>query len=337
MTSEMVRSDRDGRRDRAARISAFPWWLLVVSLVALVSRGVAGEEEPNDPTLSGSMGTLPAREDGPPADRLIAGHVRLLARTLDQAIADLQHTDLRGFTESYKQMVDSYTALTDQIGEASEALGAAGTRVELARAILEGMSPSVEIDEQASTELAADIGQMRTRLIARMAALRAQVDHVDSERREKTLHELQLLVRRLENLQSLQASLDQNEHPLAPVLAPVHLEEQLQLMEQMIAEEERLLGVVARSARLMVGNTSTHLRHTMRLLDVQAQLPREQLAQLQQSRAAVQSILDELTVAYGTAAERAGQLLSGGPSRELEMEPEELLRHVDRLVDQAGD
>jgi hypothetical protein len=113
-----------------------------LALVLVLAGVAAGQGDAGDPLLSGSVGTLPASGDMRRPDQLIAGHVRLLGRTLDQAIADLQHSDLRGFTVSYKQMVDSYTALTDQLGEASEALGAAATRVELARAILSGMLPA---------------------------------------------------------------------------------------------------------------------------------------------------------------------------------------------------
>jgi hypothetical protein len=184
--------------------------------------------------------------------------------------------------------------------------------------------------------LGADIDQMRLRLIGRMAALRAQVHQADPARREKILAELQTLVGRLENLNSLQASLQQNERPLAPGLAPAQLNEQLRMMEETIAEEERLLGLVARSAQLLVGNTAAQFRHTMALLEVQAQLPREQLAQLQQSRTAVQGILDDLAAAHGAAAERAGMLLGGRPAAGPPMDPEELLRRVDQLVDGAA-
>lgn len=305
--------------------------------VGLMLTGIAaGQPGTPDRALSGSVGTLPIRDDDSLPHQLIAGHVRLLGRTLDQAIDHLQHADLRGFAVSYKQMVDSYTALTDQIGEASEALGSAATRIALARSTLTGLSPTPRLDESLRAELAADIEQIQMRLIARMAALRAQVDHADSARREKTLRDLQTLVGRLENLNSLQSLLQQNDRPLAPSLAPAQLNEQLRLMEEAITEEERLLGVVARSAQLLVSNSAAQLRHTMTLLEVQAQLPREQVAQLQRSRAAVQNILDDLVAAHGSAAERAGQMLDGRTVNQKPLDAEQLLRRVDQLIDGSG-
>jgi hypothetical protein len=245
----------------------------------------------------------------------------------------MQNADLRGFAASYQQMVNSYTALTDQLGEASEALGAAATRLELARAVLEGMAPAPQLDESQRVELSGDIEQMRLRMIGRMAALRAQADHADAARRDKALAELHVLVGRLENLNALQASLQQHQRPLAPGTAPAQLAEQLRMMEETIAEEERMLGVIARSAQLLVRNTAAQLRHAMTLLEVQAQLPRAQLAQLAQSRAAVQSVLDDLAAAHGAAAERAGQLLGGAAAGRPPMNADELLRRVDQLID----
>lgn len=91
--------------------------LLVLPWIEDGDRGrVVAQENPAPAAgvTQGRLGTLPGVEGATASSDALGGHFRLLEKTIDRAISDLQNGDLRAFVVSYKQMVESYVQLADQ-------------------------------------------------------------------------------------------------------------------------------------------------------------------------------------------------------------------------------
>ena len=93
-----------------------------------------------------------------------------------------------------------------------------------------------------------------------------------------------------------------------------------------------MLNVVAQAARRSVESLTAQVRRTMLLLDVEAQIPRQQLQQLTATREAVQTELDEILQAHQRAAQNATRLLMQPTEDPVPIEPEALLEQVDRML-----
>jgi replication-associated recombination protein RarA len=139
------------------------------------------------------------------------------------------------------------------------------------------------------------------------------------------------LVSRIQQLDRLSAALRENTAPLVPGLTASNLHEQLDVVEQTLDQEEQMLAVLSQSMKLLVDSTTGEMRHTMRLLEVDAQIPDDQILQLSQTRAAVQTVLDEVTQAHGRAADSALEMLSQGTPPAI-ADQDELLRKVDQML-----
>jgi hypothetical protein len=285
---------------------------------------------------TGRLATLPDDREATSGD-LLAGHVHLLSKTLDRAIEDLQHGDLREFARSYQQMVDAYTTLTDHLGGAEEAVGAAAMRVGLARESLADAGAVGEPDSQQRQKLAEDVDQIRALLIGRLAAARATLERAEGEQREKLLQQMGGLVARIGQLDKLKRTFEEGARPLVPGLTADDLGRQLDEIDEALAVEQRMLGVVAQAARQSVETLSGHVRRTMLLLEVEAQVPRQQLAQLTAARESVQNTLDEILAAHQRAANGAIRILSRTDDALPIQDAGQLLEQVDRLLGEPGD
>lgn len=284
------------------------------------------------PAGGGRVGTLPGLRDALPAGDLLAGRLHLLSKTLDRAVNDLQHGDLKRFAQDYQRMVDAYTTLTDHVGTAAESIGAAGMRVELARESLADAGKIAEPDPQQRRQLADDINQVRTVLLSRLAAQRSELDRADAAQRDKLLKQMQALVARIRQLDQLKQTFEEGARALLPGLAADQLGRQLDEIDAALGIEQRMLNVVAQAARRSVEALTAQVQRTMLLLEVEAQIPREQLQQLTATRDAVQTELDEILQAHQRAAQSATAILAAPQNGGTPLEPGPLLEQVDRLL-----
>ena len=296
---------------------------------ATAGEAQVGEQTGSDVPAAAAGGPLLPLPDG--RNEVLAGRVHLLGKTLDRAIDDLQHVELRQFAQSYKRMVDAYGQLADHVGDASSAIGLARTRVELAKRSLNSLDASHAPDSEQRGKLNEDIGQIRAMLIGKLGSLRALFEHAQGENKEKLLGQIQGFVGRIQQLDRLSAALRENTAPLVPGLTASNLREQLDVVEQTLDQEEQMLVVLSQSMKLLVDSTTGEMRHTMRLLEVSVQIPDEQMLQLSQTRAAVQTVLDEVAQAHARAADSAIEMLSKG-TPPVTADPDELLRQVDQLL-----
>lgn len=291
----------------------------------------AAAEEPVAP--AGRVTTLPADDEGRQRSELLAGHIYLFGKTLDQAIDDLQNSDLKAFAKSYQHMVASYGQLADQVGDASQSLGDAANQVVLAKHALANVGSGSQASPERKVKLAEEIGQIRAMLIGKLGSVRARLEGAHGEQRQPLLAQVKGLVERVQQLDRMDGALRDGTQPLLPGLAAEHLNEQLDTIANALEEERQMLGVVSESVRLLVTNTSAEMRRTMRLLQIETQIPNGQVKQLLETRAAVQHILDEVTAAHRRASHSALNLLaSDGADVNLEEEGD-LLRVVDLLID----
>lgn len=285
---------------------------------------------------SGRVGTLPGQQETAQRGDLLAGHVYLLGKTVDQAIEDLQNGDLRQFAKSYRRMVAAYTTLSDHIGCAAETVGGATMRVELARESLADVDSIGETDPKARRQLVEDIGQIRALLIGKLAALRARLEHAKEDQKPELLQKMRGLFVRITQLDKLTESVEESARPLLPGLAANELHRQLDEIDQSLEQEEDMLSVVADSAHLSVDTLSQQVRRTMLLLEVEATIPVEQMAELAQTREAVHSVLDEITAAHRRAANSAIDILARSADQTELQNPEQLLQQVDGLLRDHG-
>lgn len=305
---------------------------LAMGLSWMLMGGSVWSQAPRLQSGRGRVGTLPDISSAPPAGDVLAGRVHLLSKTLDRAIEDLQHGDLKRFALDYQRMVEAYTTLTDHVGTAAEAIGGAAMRVELARESLADAGAIVEADPQQRQQLVDDVSQVRTVLLGRLAAVRSELDRADAAQREKLLQQLQGLVARIGQLDRLRETVDEGDRPLVPGPAADQLGRQLDEIDAALQVEQRMLNVVAQAARRSVESLTAQVRRTMLLLDVEAQIPRQQLQQLTATREAVQTELDEILQAHQRAAQNATRLLMQPTEDPVPIEPEALLEQVDRML-----
>ncbi len=191
---------------------------------------------PASPT--GRFSTLPSGEEGRQRTELLAGHLYLFGKSLDQAINDLQHSDLKAFASSYRRMVASYGQLADQVGDASQALGDASNQIELARRSLAHVGASDPAPPNEAAELVTEISQIRTVLIGRLGAFRTRLDGMEGAPRQKLLVQIKGLVQRVEQLDRLHGTLRDGTQPLLPGLAAEGLGEQLDTIAAALAEKD---------------------------------------------------------------------------------------------------
>jgi len=292
-----------------------------------------GQERVQRGEAAGRITTLPTDDEGRQRSELLAGHIYLFGKTLDEAIEDLQNSDLKAFAKSYRRMVASYGQLADQIGDASQSLGDASNQVALARRTLDRIEPNTDVPPERKAALVDDISQIRAMLIGKLSAVRARLDDAQGEQRQKLLSQVKGLVERVHQLDRLNGTLHDGSQPLLPGLASDTLGNQLDAIASALEEERKLLRVVSESVRLLVDNTSAEMRRTMRLLRIEAQLPNAQLNQLLETRKSALRMLDDVTTAHQHAANRALDILSPTDLHADIADEDDLLRAVDALID----
>jgi len=285
---------------------------------------------------AGRITTLPTDDEGRQRSELLAGHIYLFEKTLDEAIDDLQNSDLKAFAKSYRRMVASYGQLADQVGDASQSLGDASNQVALAKRSLDRIGPNTAVSPERKAMLADDISQIRAMLIGKLSAVRARLDDAQGEQRQKLLSQVKGLVERVHQLDRLNGTLHDGSQPLLPGLASDTLGNQLDAIASALEEERKLLRVVSESVRLLVDNTSAEMRRTMQLLRIEAQLPNAQLNQLLETRKSALKMLDDVTTAHQHAANSALDILSQTDQPADIANEDDLLRAVDALID-GGD
>ena len=304
--------------------------VIVVWLIAVTIGGASAQ----DGATSGRLGTLASPDSKQQRSRLLAGHVHLLGKTVDQTIEDLQHGRLREFLRSYKQTVDAYNSLTDHVGNASEAIGAASTRLQLARESLGEVGTLTETDPQTRLELSQDVDQLRALLMGQLAVFRAQLDQADERAQQGMLRRMHGIVVRIGQMDGLKRSLQQGGRALMPALAADQLSRRLEEIEEALEIEQQMLGLVANSSRLSVQTLSGQIKRTVLLLQVEASIPRVEIVNLQQTRVEVQGILDHIMTAHQRAANTAAGILTQPVGTDQPFDSEQLLRDVDQLLEQ---
>lgn len=311
--------------------------LVTVTLLSPCADATSQEPRFADAARRGKVVQLPDANSGDQRNRLLAGHVHLLNKTIEQAIEDLQHGELREFLKSYRRMVDSYGQLSDHVADAAASIGAAEAQVGLAKRSLTRLDEKPSNRNESRQQLREDLGQVRALLIGRLATLRQQFVEAGQDEQKELMSQIQGLVGRVRQLDQLKSSLNQGSRPLLPGLAAGDLHRQLDVIGQALDEEQRTLGVVARSVGLLVDSTTADMQRTVRLLQIQTSIPREQLAQLAETRKAVQSVLDEVLQAHAVATKSAQNILSAADASAITDDPEQLLREVDRLLEDGAE
>lgn len=281
----------------------------------------------------GRLGTLPGAQANSEA---LSGHVRMLERSIDRAISDLQHGDLKAFVQSYKLMVDTYVEVADQLGDASESLGEARAQVIVARKSLESTASSSSAAAGSTSDAGvatSEMTEMREYLHGKIAAIRARLDAARSEDRNALLVELQTMVERGEQLEQMAKAVETTGRPLLPGLASSELENRLSEVEAALDEEKRMVELVGSLARDVTKAASKDLRSTMRFLEIDARIPREQLDQLQALRGNLQRTVRQIESTRDEARRNAMRILVGNTSRSTKkVSAEELLQRADRLL-----
>ncbi|MEX1027913.1 MAG: hypothetical protein WD049_07895 [Candidatus Paceibacterota bacterium] len=268
---------------------------------------------------------------------VLDGHLRLLGKTLTQAIDDLQHGDLKQFAESAKRVVEAYGQVADLVGDAAEATGDASTRVALARKSLQGLTTTATHDPQRRRALSDSIGQLRAMSMKKLREARDRYDQTDDPKeRQKLLKNIDGLVRRDSQLNQLQHSLVKGSQPLLPGLSSQQVARQLSDFETALNEETEALELVSESTRLLVESTSHDMRHTFHLLEIESQLPAEQMRQLAEMQQTIEGTLEDLTQVHELAARSALELLSGSTEYHPPEDPQELLRRADELLGRSA-
>ena len=283
--------------------------------------------------LSGRVGTLPGAESSPVENALLDSHVKLLSTSLDQAIEDLEHGRLKQFAKSSKRMVEAYNRLSDQIGDAASSIGDAQVQVSLATDSLHSLGDAPKLDSAKRRTLTEDISQIRALMMGKLASLKALYEQANTEGdRAKLAQQLSGIVNRVKQLDALGNSLAAGTRPILPGVAANELRSQLDAIDDSLHEEERMLGVLAESVRLLVDATTSEMRRTMRLLEISASIPRRQLNELTRTRIAVQKALNDVAAAHQKAQSEAQLMLTSTPVASGSINQTKLMHEVESLI-----
>jgi hypothetical protein len=304
-------------------------WLLVVLTGSLGFAARAAEP-------AGRIGKLPGGDGARLRGDVLAGRVRLLGKAMDDAIAGLEDGDLQRFTESYRHMVRAYGQLGDHLGDSAEAIGDARARVELADETLRGLDDGVPAEDGRRQQLAEDIGAIREQLVARLGALLERYQQAAEPERRIILPQLAVVVSRVEQLDQVRGALAKGHSPVVPGTAAQTLGRQLESMGQALSEEERALGVLADSIGLLVDSTSQEMYRSIRVMEIEARMPHEQIRQLQDTRAAANDTLRQLTEAHRVASKTVMNILTRGEVNMAVLDREALLQQASQLVRVPG-
>jgi hypothetical protein len=333
MTHRSLRSATKHLRRRLAHLLAS--LAMFSGALVICDHAVAQEAAaPTPATMQGRLGTLPGVEGVPAPSDALGGHFRLLERTIDRAIADLQNGDLKAFVVSYKLMVETYVQVADQLGDASESLGEAMAQIVLARmSLMATADANATTDSPPQSVSPSELADMRDYLHGKIAAVRARLEAARPADQESLLGDLQTLVERAEQLEQMSKAAETTGRPLLPGMASSELDKRLTEVEEALKEEKRMVEVVGSLARDVTKSASKDLRNTMRFLEIDARIPREQLDRLQVLRANLQRTVKQIETTRDDARRNAMRILVNNSSRSTRKVPaEELLQRADRLL-----
>ena len=295
----------------------------MVVLTSLLTAGlVHGQELAKVTNQQGELFTVPDVSD----------NLKMLGFSLNEAIDQLEHQDVKAFLQAWENMVETYLETADAIGHAQENLGG----VEMSLAILEeglkdvGNAPPAKAEER--ERLAEGIVSIRAQLLARLAALRKRVTEATTEEeKQQLLRQMNGLLVRIRQMDQMTASLAEGAGPVVPGFASQRMRDDLQQMKQALGDEQQSLKMMADTVRSLVRSSADQMEHTFAILDLQQQVPREQFDALKRGQAGVQKDLNDLIQTQRKMSLHMVNLMTSGVE-EQDIDEATLLQDVDALI-----
>jgi len=307
-------------------------------VLACGASALPAQSDDKPKSRSGRVTTLPGPNTVDPAaaENLVSGRVRLVGQALENAIESLENGDLQQFAHSYQRMVRAYENLSDQLSDAAESVGKATARLETADKKLAGASAVGNGSSNRLQQLTGNVDALRSRFLAMLTTLRARYGQVTEQGlRDDLSQQMGSLVERIEQLDSIRTSLTSTSDAVSDETVR-RLRSELSGMRQLLGDEHEMLVVLSESVALLVETASAQMDRSMLVLQVESQLPRDQVRRLRETRRGVQRILTDLEETRRKTHRAVMGILGGDRKVRPAGTDEKVLERVDQLLKRSG-
>jgi hypothetical protein len=312
--------------------------LLLLACGLCLSVSIAPAQDQKRSSNQGTIGVVPTESRNTTPDEVI-GTAALVRHNLERAIDRLADGNLKEFTKSWAQAQKAYADLAEVLSEGTAQTAGAKARLDIAKVVFAGyanQTPKARDSAGRFEQISRELLQREQEYVNDLVKLREEYRTAKQEDRAEIEARMEAQLDQIKTMQAVRKEL-QGGHDANRASDDIRrMKEELDRAGEEIAQQARFFELTASACENMLAKARDEFALTLKLYEIRAILPANQLERLKQFRQNTKQILSMIGERDDARRRLSGSLGPIVPPRPRSANPDELLREVEAVIRQNG-